>query len=122
MSDQQSWPRDTFATAADWIRASAPSAPDRWIEAIARICKKRKGVWSRLSTQPRDLERRLIRDAFLIGVHQAKWGDLSAWTEGTTGALIMATDEQRELFDYVHETTVALTLQRLKRRAERGNV
>jgi hypothetical protein len=75
---------------------------------MARVCKHRKGIWTVLTGQPKDRERRLIWDAFRIARHSIGWGDLAAWREGTTGALIGATEEERELFHYIFDTTLEL--------------
>ena len=105
-----SWTADKFKTAQDWIRASAKDKPveDRYVDALASIAKKRVGVWTILRTAPRDISRAVVWHAFKNARHAVQWGDLSAWHGDTTVLLMRATDEQRELFDYVFDTTLAI--------------
>lgn len=116
MSNNSSWPAYTFDTAHAWIRECVPGAPERYVDLVATICKKRKGVWTRVTSQPKDRARRLIWDAFRIACHTAVWKDLAAWKEGTTGALIMATDQEKADFEYVMELTTIMAVKR-----QRGN-
>ena len=114
------WRHHTFKTAAEWIRASsAGGVPDAYVEHLATICKQRKGVWTVLKNRPsptKELRRALIWDAFKIGRHAATWGDLSAWSERTTGALLLASDAEKETFEYVMDTTIELARAARERR------
>ena len=96
-----------YETANAWVRASLPNASDEYVNAIASVCKSRKGIWSVLKNPPKDTRRALIWHAFKIGIHLIKWGNYAPWTDRVTYKLMRADDSDRELFDYVLETTVS---------------
>ena len=96
-----------YETANDWIRVSLPNVTDEYVNAIASVCKCRKGIWTVLKNPPKDTRRALIWHAFKIGIHLIKWGNYAPWTDRVTYKLMRADDSDRELFDYVLETTVS---------------
>jgi hypothetical protein len=109
----KSWPKDTFKTAQAWVRATLPDVEgidaDRYADAIARICKKRQGVWTVLKAAPlQDIERALIWHAFKNATHAVQWGNLASWKDGTTILLMRADDKARELHEFVFDATLAL--------------
>ena len=96
-----------YETANAWVRASLPNASDEYVNAIASVCKSRKGIWSVLKNPPKDTRRALIWHAFKIGSHLVRWGDYAPWTDRVTYTLMRADDSERELFEYILETTVS---------------
>ena len=94
-----------YKTAKDWIRESTPDADDEYVDALASVCKCKKGVWSILRNPPKDTHRALVWHAFKIGLHLVNWGDYAPWTDRVTYALMRADDSEREFFEYVLETT-----------------
>jgi len=94
-----------YETANAWVRASLPNASDEYVNAIASVCKSRKGIWSVLKNPPKDTRRALIWHAFKIGIHLIKWGNYAPWTDRVTYTLMRADDSDRELFEYILETT-----------------
>jgi hypothetical protein len=102
------WDKGTFSSASEWIIASAPTAPEKYVDALATIAKRRKGIYTILRGAPKDSKRRLIWEGFRIAKHSMVWGDLSAWTESTTRQLMIATEADQELFHYILDTTLEL--------------
>ena len=105
----KNWKANTFNTAQAWIRASVKGQPidDQYVEALASVCTKRRGVWNILRNVPSD-DRAVVWHAFKIARHAIEWGDMSAWHSDTTSLLMRSTDEQRELFEYMYDTTLLL--------------
>ena len=94
-----------YETANDWIRAALPNAPDEYVEAVASVCKCRKGVWSILKNPPNDTRRALVWHGFKIGLHLVKWGNYAPWTDRVTYKLMQADPSNRVLFEYILDTT-----------------
>ena len=92
-----------FDTALDWINASnarrAVKLDDDVMQALAKCCIKRSGVWRMRKTEPKDSTAYMAFKAFHIARHAAQWGNLAPWTEGFTARLMQANDADRDLFD-----------------------
>jgi len=95
--------KQRFDTALEWINASnarrSVKLDDDVMQALAKCCIKRNGVWRMRKTDPKGDTEYMAFKAFHIARHASKWGDLAPWNEAFTGRLMRANDDDRDLFD-----------------------
>ena len=108
---------ERFETAQDWIRACTVDCPDWYADAMASVCKKRKGIWSLVKNRPRDDRRAAAWEGFRQARHAFNWGSLSAWTDGVTMRLMLWDEDTRQLFEDVFDETLRQAKIRLKGKA-----
>lgn len=95
-----------FHSATEWIAASLGRrgivVDGDIVGALADCCVKRKTptgpVFSLRKTDPKGGAPYFVFKAFKFAQHASAWGNLACWGEGFTARLMMATDEERELF------------------------
>jgi len=98
--------QNKFASASDWVRASlinrgldknlAPHALEQFVNDVAQITKKQKGIYSVLKNPPKDINRALTWHAHKLARHFVQWRDFAPWTDRVTMLLIKADDDQRK--------------------------
>jgi len=121
-----------FNSAQEWIRESlinrgidkniAPDELEQFLNAVAQITKKQKGLYSVLKNPPKDIDRALTWHSHHLARHFVQWRDFAPWTDRVTMLLMKANDDQRkrveqqfDLFKRVY--MVAASIQR--RQAEK---
>lgn len=94
-----------FNNAEDWIRASlinrgldknlAPHDMNQFVNDVAQITKKHKGLFSILKNPPKDIDRALTWHAHKLARHIVQWRDFAPWTERVTMLLMRCNEDQR---------------------------
>ena len=95
-----------FNNAKDWIRASllirgidknvAPDELGHFVDLVAQITKKQKGLYSVLKNPPKDIDRALTWHAHKLARHFVQWRDFAPWTDRVTMLLMRANEEQKK--------------------------
>lgn len=95
-----------FGSAQEWIRASlinrgidkniAPDELEQFLNAVAQITKKQKGLYTVLKNPPKDTDRALTWHAHHLARHFVQWRDFAPWTDRVTMLLMKANDDQRK--------------------------
>lgn len=94
----------TFKTANEWIKycLKNDSVDPDIIDGLVSICVTKKGIHSIRKTQPSPTKaprQYFTWKAYKLAGHVARWGNLAPWNEGLTGALMLASEEDREYFN-----------------------
>ena len=95
-----------FNNAQDWIRASlinrgvdknvAPDELGQFVDLVAQITKKQKGLYSVLKNPPKDIDRALTWHAHKLARHFVQWRDFAPWTDRVTMLLMRSNEEQKK--------------------------
>jgi len=95
-----------FNNAEDWIRASlinrgvdknvAPDELGQFVDLVAQITKKQKGLYSVLKNPPKDIDRALTWHAHKLARHFVQWRDFAPWTDRVTMLLMRSNEEQKK--------------------------
>lgn len=95
-----------FNNAKDWIRASlinrgvdknvAPDELGQFVDLVAQITKKQKGLFSILKNPPKDIDRALTWHAHKLAKHFVQWRDFAPWTDRVTMLLMRSNEEQKK--------------------------
>lgn len=99
--------KQRFNSATEWISASLGRRgivlDGDIIGALSECCVKRKTptgpVFALRKTDPKGGAPYFVFKAFKFARHASAWGNLACWGEGFTARLMMATDEERDIFN-----------------------
>lgn len=101
------WKTETrFNSGEDWVRASLINRGvdknidwdelGQFVNDVAQITKKQKGLFSVLKNPPKDIDRALTWHAHKLARHFVQWRDFAPWTDRVTMLLMRSSEEQKK--------------------------
>jgi len=97
--------KSRFKSAQEWVLASlinrgldktlAPHDIEQFVNDVAQITKKQKGLFSVLKNPPKDIDRALTWHAHKLARHFVQWRDFAPWTDRVTMLLMRCNEEQK---------------------------